>query len=374
METDATTGGAADRRPDRQIRPDRRKLEQYLERVTGSVAAGLNCAISSLGDQLGLYRALDELRIASCDDLAAHTGLNERWLREWLRHQACMGQIEYDADSDRFFLSPEAVAVLLDTSHPAYFGGAFESATASFGALPSLVTSFRTGLGLSYDEHGPGCASGIERMSRYFNEHTLVPDVLPLLDGTVDTLTRGARVADVGCGAGIATLAMAGAFPASMFVGYDISEHALARARDNQHASGLDNIRFVNPRQEPLPDSPVFDLITTFDVIHDAPHPQLLLDDIARALKPDGVYLCEDIRSFDSFAQNLAEHPLAGLLYGFSIMVCMSSSLSAKDGAGLGTLGFSESVAREMTRRAGFTRFRRIDYDNPMNNYYEVRR
>ncbi|MFU8814409.1 MAG: class I SAM-dependent methyltransferase [Pseudomonadales bacterium] len=353
---------------------DRDKLEAYLKRTTASIAAGLSCAISSLGDQLGLYRALHDLRIASSADLASHTGLHERWVREWLRHQACMAQIEYDAGSDRFYLSPEAVAVLIDDTHPAHFGGGFESATAAFGSLPGLVQSFRSGLGLTYDDHGPGCASGIERMTRYFNEHALVPEILPLLDGVVTKLERGIRVADVGCGGGVATIAMAESFPNSEFVGYDISNHALHRARDSLATLDLPNIRFVNPLDEPLPTAPAFDLITTFDVIHDAPHPQPLLDAIYQALEGDGTFLCKDIRSFPTFEENRDQNPLAGLLYGFSVMVCMSSAMSSADGAGLGTLGFNEAVAREMTREAGFTRFRRLDHDNPMNNYYEVRK
>jgi SAM-dependent methyltransferase len=353
---------------------DRDKLDQYIQRVTGSIAAGLNCAISSLGDKLGLYAALHELRIASSEELAQRTGLNERWLREWLRHQACMQQIEYDNESDRFYLSPEAIAVMLDTSHPAYFGGGFESATASFDSLPGLVNSFHTGLGFSYDDHGPGCASGIERTSRYFNENTLVPQILPLLDGVLEKLNRGALVADVGCGGGVATLAMAASFPNSQFVGYDISEHALTRAREKLDTVDISNIRFVNPLDEMLPAEPTYDLITTFDVIHDSSHPQSLLDAIYLALKDDGTFLCEDIRSFPSFEKNLQDNPLAGLLYGFSIMVCMSSSMSTPDGAGLGTLGFNEQVAAQMTSAAGFTRFSKLDYDNPMNNYYEVRK
>lgn len=353
---------------------DRDALDQYVQRVTGSIAAGLNCAISSLGDKLGLYDALHSLRIASSQELAERTGLHERWLREWLRHQACMQQIEYDPETDRFFLSPEAIAVLLDQKHPAYFGGGFESATASFDSLPGLVKSFHSGIGFSYDDHGPGCASGIERMSRYFNENTLVPNVLPLLDDVVEKLEAGAKVADVGCGGGVATLAMAQSFPNSEFIGYDISDHALARARDNLDTIDAPNIRFVNPLSELMPAEPTFDLITTFDVIHDAAHPQPLLNAIYQALKTDGTFLCEDIRSFPTFQRNLEDHPLAGLLYGFSIMVCMSSSLSTSDGAGLGTLGFNEEVARDMTSLAGFTRFRRLDYDNPMNNYYEVRK
>jgi len=353
---------------------DKEKLERFSQRVVGSIAAGLNCAISSLGDALGLYRALHELRSADSSELAQHTGLSERWVREWLRHQACMGQIDYDAATDRFFLSPEAVAVLVNTQHPAYFGGGFESATSAFGSLPGLVESFRSGIGLTYDDHGPGCASGIERMTRFFNEFLLVPKILPLLDDVVDKLRGGGSVADVGCGGGVATLAMATAFPDATVIGYDISNHALERARHRLSHLDLPNVRFVNPLEEPMPEGPTFDLITTFDVIHDAPRPQPLLESIHRALKDDGTFLCEDIRSFPTFQENLQQHPMAGLLYGFSIMVCMSSALSTADGAGLGTLGFNEAVARDMTAAAGFSRFRRLDYDNPMNNYYEVRK
>lgn len=353
---------------------DRDRLEEYFERVTGSLAAGMNCVISALGDQLGLYHALHELRIASSGELADHTGLHERWLREWLRHQACMQQIEYDGESDRFYLSPEAVAVLIDTTHPAHFAGGFESVTASFGSLPGLVDSFRTGLGFNYDAHGPGCASGIERMNRYFNERVLVTKLLPLLDGVVEKLEQGARVADVGCGAGVATLAMAESFPRSEFVGYDISEHALDRAREKLDTLDVGNVRFVNAENAPLPAEPTFDFITTFDVVHDSTHPQALLQSIFNALKDDGTFLCEDIKSQPTFIENLHDNPMAGMLYGFSIMVCMSSALSAPDGAGLGTLGFNEAVAREMTRDVGFSRFHLVDYDNPINNYYEVRK
>ena len=123
-----------------------------------------------------------------------------------------------------------------------------------------------------------------------------------------------------------------------------------------------------------MPDRPAFDLITTFDVIHDVPYPQRLIEAIRNALTPDGVWLCEDIKSLPSFPENLRENKYAAMLYGFSIMVCMASGLSKADGAGLGTLGFNEPTAREMTRAAGFTRFRRLDYDNPFNSYYEIRR
>jgi len=353
---------------------DSEKLKSYLKLVSGSIAAGISCALSAVGDSLGLYRALHELESATSVELAERTGLSERWLREWLRHQACMKQIDYDAAADRFHLSPEAVAVLLDDTHPAHLAGAFQSAVATFPSLPSLTTSFQTGLGRSYDDHGADCACGIERMSAYTNRFALVPELLPALDGVVDKLRRGARVADVGCGAGSATLAMAEAFPASEFVGYDISRHALARATDKLAAGGHPNVRFLNPETHPLPVTPVFDLVTTFDVVHDTPYPEALICSIQSALRDDGTWFCSDIRSFPTFEENRAGHPLAGMLYGFSLMVCMASGLSRRDGAGLGTLGFNEAVARDMTSRSGFTRFRRIDHDNVMNNFYEIRK
>ncbi len=167
---------------------DRDKLRAYVKRVGSSVTAGYNCAISSLGDRLGLYRALRELRIASSEELAHHTGLNERWIREWLRHQACVEQVEYDAETDRFWLSPKAIAVLLDDTMPTYLAGGFDGVVATMPSLPGLVERFRTGVGRSYDDHGAGCACGIERLSSHGKKFQLVPNILPLLDGVVERL------------------------------------------------------------------------------------------------------------------------------------------------------------------------------------------
>jgi 2-polyprenyl-3-methyl-5-hydroxy-6-metoxy-1,4-benzoquinol methylase len=353
---------------------DRDKLKAYVKRVGGSITAGYNCAISSLGDRLGLYQALKELRVASSDDLAHHTGLNERWLREWLRHQACVEQVEYDATTDRFWLSPEAVAVLLDDSMPTYLAGGFDGVVATMPSLPGLVESFHTGVGRTYDDHGAGCACGIERLSSHGKKFQLVPNVLPLLDGMVTRLETGIKVADVGCGGALATIAMAQAFPRSNFVGYDNSSHALARARANAKASDVANVEFVDPDVSPLPSEPTFDLITTFDVIHDVAYPDRLIAAIYGALASDGTWLCEDIKSLPTFDENLRDNKYAAMLYGFSIMVCMASGLSKADGAGLGTLGFNETVALDMTQAAGFTRFQRLDYDNPFNSYYEIRK
>ena len=349
---------------------DEKKLGDFLKQTSGMVTAGFNCAITVLGDRLDLYQGLAELGPSTSVGLAKHLNLHERWVREWLQQQACIGQVEYSPASELFSLSPEAHAVLVDEDHPAYLMGGFDSALAVFPAVTKLEEAFRTGLGMSYDGHGPDCACGIERMGAFSKKHRLVTEMVPLIPGMHQRLLYGAKVADVGCGGGLAVIALAQAYPESTFFGYDTSEVALDRARANIAEAGLDNVRLCNPFQEALPQQPEFDLITTFDVIHDTPYPQSLIEQIHGAVKDDGFWLCEDIKGFDTFAENLEQHPIAALLYSFSVTVCMNSGLSTADGAGLGTLGFTEQVARQMTGASGFTGFEKLDVENPMNNYY----
>ena len=352
---------------------DREKVEAFIKQTGQEVTAGFNCSLSYLGDRLGLYKAIDEIGPVSSDLLAAHTGLHERWLREWLRHQACVGHVEYLAADDAFYLTPEAAVVLCDDDHPMFFASGFGAVAATHAALPKMDEVFRTGLGLSYDDHGQACACGIERLNNYFPRNELVQNVLPMLDGVTDKLDSGASVADVGCGAGLALIEMAKAYPQATFVGYDTSSHALERAHANVEAQGLTNLRFSNPSVEPLPTDRSIDFVTTFDVVHDTPYPQQLIDGIYGSLREDGTWLCSDIKSFPTFEQNLNDNPSAAMFYGFSLMVCMSSSMSQPDGAGLGTLGFNEEVARDMSTNAGFTRFQPLDFDRGINSYYEIR-
>jgi SAM-dependent methyltransferase len=166
---------------------------------------------------------------------------------------------------------------------------------------------------------------------------------------------------------------MAAAYPRSAFHGFEISKHALARAQANRQASGLRNVTFHDANGDALPADGRFDLVTTFDCIHDMAHPARVMHAIRKALKGDGTWLIADINCKATFEENLADNPLAPLMYGFSVLCCMSSALSEPGGAGLGTLGFTESLARRMTAEAGFTRFKRHDFDNPFNAYYEVR-
>lgn len=358
-----------------EVDPNLLKLFQFqvFTKLEGAVTSGM----IHLGDRLGLYKELARATTpVTCEELAARRELHPRWVLEWLHNQAAARIIEVDLDregAETYSMSPEAVRVLADENDPAFGMGMFHRLPQTMDSLRVLPESFRTGLGHDYDSHGPDGAVGIERSFEPWSRSYLLPVVVPALDGMVERLEQGARVADVGCGAGGAAIRLAKAFPKCRVVGYDISRHALERAEANRVESSLDNVTFADPRREPLPEDGSLDLVTAFDCIHDMTHPLDVMKAIRRSLKPDGVWLLVDIKALDTFAENVAKNPMASLMYGISVMSCMSSAMSVEGGAGLGTLGLPESRAREMATRAGFSRFRRLDIEHSLNAFYEVR-
>jgi SAM-dependent methyltransferase len=351
---------------------DRLKLYAFtlFSKMEGAVTSGM----VHLGDRLGIYRAMAEAEgPLTSQELAERTGLHERWVREWAYNQVAAKLLESGDDGATFVLSPEAKAVLATPGHPAFAMGIFGRFPSFMELLHALPDSFRTGVGYDYDAQGPDAALGVERSFEPWYRNFLVPLALPALDGVVPKLEAGGVGADVGCGAGVAVRLMAEAFPSSTFHGYDISQHALIRAEQLRADTGIANAHFHDARKDPLPDDHSVDLVTTFDCIHDMTHPQEVMDAIRGALADDGTWLLVDIKARDTFAENVAKNPMAALMYGMSVMSCMASSLSEPGGAGLGTLGLPESRAKEMSERAGFTRFRRLDLDHPINAFYEIR-
>jgi 2-polyprenyl-3-methyl-5-hydroxy-6-metoxy-1,4-benzoquinol methylase len=323
-----------------------------------------------LGDRLGLYRALAGAGPVTAAQLAERTGLHERWLREWLRGQAAARLVDSD-DGETFTLSPEAACVLADENGSVWFaGGAFHGYVVPPETLDRLADAFRTGIGLSYDDLGPSAAHSVERMLGPWVRLALVPAILPALDGVVRRLENGVRVVDVGCGAGVALAAMAERFPASVFVGYDPSEHAIARARTN--TSRFPNVELNVAAAADLPTEPTFDVVLTLDCLHDMPDPRGAVQAIRAAISDDGVWLIKDIRAKSTWKDNL-RNPLLAMMYGTSVATCMSSALSTPDGAGLGTLGLTTELAEQFVREEGFTTFTVHDFDDPANLYYEVR-
>ena len=323
------------------------------------------------GDRLGLYRALDGAGPVTAAELATSMGLQERWLLEWMKGQAAAKLLSYCGD-ERFELSPVGAAVLADEEGSlAFAAGAFGGGF-SREVVAGLADAFRTGIGLSYDAQGPEGAHRTERMLGPWARLALVPTILPALDGISAKLEQGARVADVGCGAGAALLTMARAFQNSSFHGYDPSQHAITRAREVAGQEGIDNVELFEKRGEEVPGGSQYDLVITFDCLHDMTRPDLVMSAIRGAVADDGTWLIKEIRSHPEFEKNL-RNPMLAMMYGFSVSSCMSSALSEPDGMGLGTLGLHPERARSMTQEAGFSRFLQHDFEDPANLYYEVR-
>lgn len=327
-----------------------------------------------LGERLGLYEAMRDQGPLTSGALAERSGLAERWVREWLWSQAAAGLVVHHADhddgGDRFELTRAGAAVLIDDGSSLFSAvGAFTGPLAT-DLVEDLAECFRTGIGLPYDRLGPSGAHRTERMLGPWAELALVPVILPMLDGIVDRLEAGARVVDVGCGSGVALAALADAFPASTFVGYDPSRHAIERARPR--LDGRPNVTLVEGRAEDLPPGAGFDLALTFDCLHDMTRPDRALTAIRAALADDGTLLVKEIRCADTLAENRA-NPMLAMFLGFSITSCMSSATSEPDGLGLGTVGLPASRLAELATAAGFSTVVPHDPGEPANVYYEVR-
>jgi len=330
-------------------------------------------AMIYLGLELRFYEALTE-GPATSDELAVRTGLRERWLREWLRQQAAARVLEYDAESQRFSISPETSTLLADVGELRSMRSSFAGLTYRFGMLDRLPEAFRTGIGIPWDDRGPRGTEATEGLFRNWYKQVLVPVALPMLDGVVDALGGGGAAADIGCGSGLALIEMAKVYPGAQFHGYDTSLQAIERGRAHAREAGLTNVTFHDANTDPLPDAPTYDLVCTLDCLHDMTHPHEAAAAIAGAIKPGGAWFIADVNGAESFEENLRTRPLSPVLYAISVLSCMSSALSEEGGAGYGTLGLPESAMRGLVEGAGFSRFRRLNgLTHPVNAYYEAR-
>ena len=343
----------------------------FAYRVWSYKQGELVSVLIHLGDRLGLYRALDGAGPVTADELAVRTGLHPRWLLEWLRGNAA-ADLLVSVDGLRFELTVEGAAVLAHEDTSLFFAAGAFTAPTDAAVVDELADAFRTGIGLPYDRLGPSGAHSTERSLGPWARMALVPTIVPSLDGLAAKLEHGALVADVGCGAGVALTALAGAYPRSTFHGYELSRHALERAAARVAGLGLANVELFDTRAEDLPRDARYDFVLTFDCLHDMTRPADTIAAIRRAIADDGTWLIKDIRCDDDWQVN-RRNPMLAMMYGFSVTTCMSSALSEPNGAGLGTVGFTTQTAERMVRDAGFTRFTVHDFEDPANLYYEVR-
>lgn len=349
---------------------DQARVEEFTGKVFADTAGAATTALAFLGDRLGLFRDMATAGPTTSTELAARTGTNERYVREWLAAMFAAGYVEHDEATGRFGLPPEHRPALTDEPGPAFFGGIQQELIGLLQRINAIADAFRDGGGVPQGGYPDDVYVGMDRFTAMWHENLLLQEWIPAVPDVQDKLERGARVADVGCGQGRALLKLVERFPRSTFVGYDIFAPNVERAWANARAAGVaDRVRFeVADAAEGLPER--FDVITTWDVVHDSVDPLGLLRAIRNALESDGVYLCLDIRCSDRIEENTGS--LAAMLYGFSILYCMSSSL-AHGGAGLGTLGLHEAKLRELCSQAGFGTVRQVPIDNPVNSLYDVR-
>ena len=327
-------------------------------------------AVIHIGCKLGLFGALADAGAVTSDELADATGLHERWVREWLYAMASLQLAQHE--DGRFALTPEAAIVLADDAHPQYTAGVF-GPPITHHEIERTIDAFSTGIGMTWDEHGADTCHFQAAMGAGGQRTHLVPVILDSIEGMTERLTVGATVVDIGCGAGVAATAIATAYPNTTVIGMDPSEHAIEAANERAVEAGLGNLSFTAGTFDDLDHLSDVDLLLTLDVIHDLPRPGAAVRSARSCLAGDGVWLVADIKAHDGLEAN-RQNPVAGLMYGMSILYCMSSAMSEPGGAGLGTLGLSVGVFEEMTQAAGFERFETREFDvDPVNRFYEVR-
>ena len=346
---------------------DETKLNEFLAHAVGDLGAAMSATLMLVGDRLGLYRELANGALTA-DELARRTGTDQRYVREWLGNQGAGGYVEFDAASGEWSLSPEQAACLTDPNGPVDLPGAYNLVEATFHALTSTLANFKSGAGMEWGEHHPCLFEGTERFFRASYNASLIGSWLPALEGVVDKLERGAKVADVGCGHGASTILMAMTYPESEFVGYDYHAASIDVAREKASAAGADNARFEVADAVGYQDKH-FDLIAFFDCLHDMADPVGVSRHARAAMNDDGTAMIVEPFANDNVQDNL--NPIGRVMYGASTQICVPVSL-ARNGPALGAQA-GEARLREIVAGAGgFTRFRRAT-ETPFNLVLEAR-
>jgi 2-polyprenyl-3-methyl-5-hydroxy-6-metoxy-1,4-benzoquinol methylase len=348
---------------------DPQKLDALVGRLVGDVGVATTGALVVLGDQLGLYKAMADGKPVTSQELAAKTGFKERYIREWLSGQAAAEYIEYDAESDRFSLSPEQAMAFAEDDSPAFFAGAFEIVQSMWVDEPKVEEAFRSGSGLGWHEHSKCLFRGTERFFRPGYNTNLKTSWIPALDGVEAKLMEGATVADVGCGHGASTILMAKAYPKSRFYAFDYHGPSIEKAREEANKAGVgDRITFERASAKDFP-AKGYDLVAMFDCLHDMGDPVGAGRHVRETLGKDGTWMIVEPFAHDSLKDNL--NPVGRIFYGASTMICTPASQSQEVGLCLGAQA-GEMRLRKVALDAGFSHFRRAT-ETPFNMVFEAR-
>lgn len=348
---------------------DSTKLDALVGRALADISAGYGGVMISIGNKLGLYKAMDGAGPLTAREVASRAGCAERYVREWLNSQVAGGYVAYHAISDCYELTPEQATVLADQDSPVFIPNAWAVPASMWADEEKAVEAFRTGKGIPWGDHDGRLYCGVAAFYRNAYRGSLVSEWLPALDGVVEKLREGAVVADIGCGFGHSTTLLAQAFPASRFNGFDVHRESLVEAQRTATEAGVaQRVSFVQARADNYPGKG-YDLICFFDCLHDMGDPVAAATHAARAIARDGIVMLVEPFANDRVEDNIS--PVARLYYAASTTICCAHAISEGGHMVLGAQAGEERLA-DVFRKAGFTRFRRA-LATPFNLILEAR-
>jgi SAM-dependent methyltransferase len=347
---------------------DNDRLMEFLGRFVNDLGATVAAGNIVIGQRLGLYQALAQ-GPTTPEGLAKQAGCAPRYVTEWLCGQAAGGYVELDPATGVYSLNDEQAFCLADPNGPFYLPAAFQLALGTLHAEPQITAAFRNGQGVGWHEHDEDVFIGCEAFFRPGYVANLVPSWLPALDGVTAKLEAGARIADVGCGLGASSVIMAEAYPRSTVVGSDYHDRSIELARKRAAQAGVgDRVTFEVASAQTFAGTG-YDLVTSFDCVHDMGDPLGAARHVRAALAADGTWLVVEPAAADAVEGNL--NPVGRMYYSFSSFLCVPNGLSQPGGYALGAQA-GEAAIRQVMTDAGFTRFRRAA-ETPFNLVYEVR-
>lgn len=347
------------------------QAEKLAFKVVEDMGGAFVMALGYIGSHLGLFEALADSGPMTSQALAEKTKLNERYVRDWAKAMAAAEYIDYDPEKEKFVMTEEQAFVLVNRDSPLFVGGALKFATPTTYNVPEIMEAFRSGGGIPYSEIGDEIPEAIEQFFRPTYLHFLTSDWVPKVPGLKAKLDDGASVADIGCGCGQSTVIMAKAYPNSEILGVDTHRPSIHRAQNLSKKEGANNAHFLCSTAEAIAGSAQkFDVVCTFDCIHDMVDPLSALRSVRSLMTDDGVYLWAEPNASDNPLEN--RNPVGKCFSAISPLHCLTVSL-AEDGAGLGTV-IGEKGARKLADEVGFSSFRRLPVEHPFVQVFELRR
>ena len=343
------------------------KLHELVGTVLQDLGGAFSIPLVRIGESLGLYQQLHAMGPSTPELFAEKIGLNERYIREWLAGQAASGYITYEPSTGAFSLTPEQAFVFADSDSPFYMAPAFEAAYAFGNNKDEVEKAFRTGEGFAWTNMGGCLTCATAKFFRPGYQNHLVKEWLPSLDGVVEKLERGAKVADIGCGHGLSTVFMAEAFPKSQFHGFDFDDGSIQAAKGHAKEHGLSNVAFDTSTAKDAQGE--YDLVCFFDCLHDMGDPAGAMRHAKEILAPGGKCMIVEPMAGDSVEENI--NPVGRLYYAASTVVCVPTSRAQEVGTALGAQA-GEKRLTEVVKEGGFSSVRRAA-ETPFNIILEAK-